>query len=268
MTVYDERVIEEPKPILYHSHLVSHERITRSLCFHVLESLETRDAYHTDVLVPKEGPFLEFLHKKPLSKSSIVRIKVRGSCNGLMCLSQDEDDIVTTLVVVHPLKKECYELPPLPMRFDSSMSRESCGLGFDASTNTLKMVCVLPKDYVPPSDPNMVRKNLCTMVHVFGTNSWREIPQVPPYCITDGAVFANGCLHWLVSHIDIKTEDGGRPVIWFDVEKQEFGLIDYPKRMCDLWRNYSCSNDHLVDLNGEVGYVCARTMEPFKIPHV
>ncbi|GJU49959.1 hypothetical protein Tco_1219514 [Tanacetum coccineum] len=134
-------------------------------------------------------------------------------------------------------------------------------LGFDASTNTLKMVCVLPKDYVPPSDPNMVRKNLCTMVHVFGTNSWREIPQVPPYCITDGAVFANGCLHWLVSHIDIKTEDGGRPVIWFDVEKQEFGLIDRPKRMCDLWRNYSCSNDHLVDLNGEVGYVCARTME-------
>ncbi|GJT89222.1 F-box domain containing protein [Tanacetum coccineum] len=170
MTVYDERVIEEPKPILYHSHLVSHERITRSLCFHVRESLQTRDAYHTDVLVPKEGPFLEFLHKKPLSKSSIVRIKVRGSCNGLMCLSQDEDDIVTTLVVVHPLKKECYELPPLPMRFDSSMSRESCGLGFDASTNTLKMVYVLPKDYVPPSDPNMLRlekkSSMCAVAEV------------------------------------------------------------------------------------------------------
>ncbi|GKC61395.1 F-box domain containing protein, partial [Tanacetum coccineum] len=141
------------------------------------------------------------------------------------------------------------------------MSQESCGLGFDASTNTLKMVCVLLKDYVPPGDPDMVRKNLCTMVHVFGTNSWREIPQVPPYCITDEAVFANGCLHWLVSHIDIKTEDGGRPVIWFDVEKEEFGLIDRPNRMCDLIRNYSCSNDHLVDLNGEVGFVCARTME-------
>ncbi|PWA34947.1 F-box domain-containing protein [Artemisia annua] len=113
----------------------------------------------------------------------------------------------------------------------------------------------------------MVRKNLCTMVHVFGTNSWREIPQVPPYPITEGAVFANGCLHWLVSHIDVRTQDGGRPVIWFDVEKEEFGLIDPPKRMCDLWRNNSCRHDQVVDLNGEVGYVCVRTMEFWVLKH-
>ncbi|GKB40282.1 F-box domain containing protein [Tanacetum coccineum] len=51
-------------------------------------------------------------------------------------------------------------------------------------------------------------------------------------------------------------------VIRFDVEKEEFGLIDPPKRMCDIWRDhYSCINDHLVDLNGEVGFVCVRTME-------
>ncbi|GKF69786.1 F-box domain containing protein, partial [Tanacetum coccineum] len=99
------------------------------------------------------------------------------------------------------------------------------------------------------------------MVHVCGTNSWREIPQVPSYPITGKAVFANGCLHWLVSHIGIKTEDGGREVIWFDVNKEEFGLITRPKRMCDLWRRYSCYYDHLVDLNGEVGYVSSRTME-------
>ncbi|GJV72013.1 F-box domain containing protein [Tanacetum coccineum] len=134
-TVHDKRVIEEPTPILYHTRL-SHYRKILSLCFHVLESkqTETGTSYHTYVLEPKEGPFLEFLRKKPLSKSSYVQIEFRGSCNGLMCLSQDEDDIVTSLVVVHPLKKECYELPPLPMRFDSSMFRESCGLGFDAST--------------------------------------------------------------------------------------------------------------------------------------
>ncbi|GKC73869.1 F-box domain containing protein [Tanacetum coccineum] len=77
----------------------------------------------------------------------------------------------------------------------------------------------------------------------------------------NGAVFANGCLHWLVSHIDIKTKDGGRPIIWFDVKKDEFGLFDLPKRMCDLWRNYSCLRDHLVDLNGDVGYVCCKTRD-------
>nr|GEU29459.1 F-box domain-containing protein [Tanacetum cinerariifolium] len=134
-------------------------------------------------------------------------------------------------------------------------------VGFDAFTNTYKMVCVLLKEYTPPNKPDMVKKNLCTMVHVFGTNSWREIPQVPSYPITGKAVFANACLHWFVSHLDIKTEDGGREVIWFDINKEEFRLIDSPKRMFDLWSRYICYYNHLVDLNGEVGYVCCRTME-------
>nr|GEV92577.1 hypothetical protein [Tanacetum cinerariifolium] len=157
--------------------------------------------------------------------------------------------------------KERYELPPFPLRFENHMRRESCGLGFDAFTNTYKMVCVLLKEYAPPNKPDMVKKNLCTIVHVFGTNSWREIPQVLSYPITGKAVFVNGCLHWLLSHLDIKTEDGGREVIWFDVNKEEFRLIDPPKIMCDLWSTYNCYYDHLVDLNGEVGYVCCRTME-------
>ncbi|GJS34607.1 F-box domain containing protein [Tanacetum coccineum] len=147
--IHDERVKEEPTPILYCSHF-SCKRITRSLCFHDIKSKQiTGTAVHTYVLEPKEGPFLEFLSNKPLSKSSYVQIEVRGSCNGLMCLSQDENNVVTSLVVVHSLRKECYELQPLPMRFDSSMLRESCGLGFDASTYTLKMVYVLFKECAP-----------------------------------------------------------------------------------------------------------------------
>ncbi|PWA81028.1 F-box domain-containing protein [Artemisia annua] len=117
-----------------------------------------------------------------------------------------------------------------------------------------------------PNKPDMVKKNLCTMVHVFGTNSWTEIPKVPSYPVTGKTIFANGCLYWLVSHSDIKT-DGGREVIWFDVNKEEFGLIDPPKRMCDLWRKYSCYYDQLVDLNGEVGYVCSRTMDVWVLKH-
>ncbi|PWA99358.1 F-box domain-containing protein [Artemisia annua] len=229
------------------------------ILYHVIESIQTGTT-HDYVLKPKEGPFLEFLPKEPLF--TYPQIEVLGSCNGHMCFSHGEEyNVVNSLVVVHPLRKECYELPPLPMCFESSMLRESCGLGFDASTNTLKMVLVLLKVYAPTDNLDMVRKNLCTMVHVFGTNSWREIPQVPSYPIAGKAIFANGCLHWLVSHLDAPTQEGGRPVIWFDVEKEEFGLIDPPKRMGDLWRNYSCFYDQLVDLNGEVGYVCLRSME-------
>ncbi|GKE20533.1 F-box domain containing protein [Tanacetum coccineum] len=96
MTVHDQRVKEEPTPILYHSHY-SCVRSTHSLCFHIVESKQTESGTTTDhtgklKLEPKEDPFLR---KKPLSKSSDVQIEFRGSCNGLMCLSQDEDDIVT-----------------------------------------------------------------------------------------------------------------------------------------------------------------------------
>nr|GEW08194.1 hypothetical protein [Tanacetum cinerariifolium] len=192
--------------------------MTRSLCFHVIESKQPGTIHY--VWEPKEGPFMEYLRKKPLFKYSLVRIQVRGSCNGLICLSQDDSHVITSLVVIHPLRKECYELPPFPLCLGNDMRRVSCGLGFDAFTNTYKMVCVLLKEYAPPNKPDMVKKNLCTMVNVFGTNSWREIPQVPSYPITGKAVFANGCLHWLVSHLDIKTKDGRREVWVMNKQKE------------------------------------------------
>ncbi|GJY42173.1 F-box domain containing protein [Tanacetum coccineum] len=257
--IHDKRVVEEPTPILYHPNL-SLERI----CFHVIESKQPGTTHY--VLEPKEGPFLEYLRKEPLSRSYIFSIQVLGSCNGLMCILQSDANVITSLAVVHLLRKECYELPPFLLLFDRRMRRESCGLGFDTSTNTWKMVCVLLKEDASPDKPDMVKKNLSTMVHVFGTNSWREILQVPSYPISGKAVFANGCLHWLASYSDIKTKDVGRPVICFDVEKEEFGLIDPPKRMCDKWRKYSCRYQ-VVDLNGEVGYTCPRTMEFWLLNH-
>ncbi|GJY45693.1 hypothetical protein Tco_0434756 [Tanacetum coccineum] len=159
-------------------------------------------------------PFLEFLHKTPLSKSSVVDIRVQGSCNGLISLLQDDGQLVTSLAVVHPLRKEGYELPPLSMRFDKTMLRDSCGL--------------------------VGRGSYAQWGACLGTNYAGKYPKSRLYPITAKAVFVKGYLHWLVSDLDVQTDDGGRPVIWFDVEKEEFGPIDPPKRMCDIWRKYSC----------------------------
>nr|GEU90226.1 hypothetical protein [Tanacetum cinerariifolium] len=220
--IHDKRVVDEPMPIMYHPSIY-HERI----CFHVIESKQPGTNHY--VLEPKEGPVLEYSCKEPCYIYSKYDIKVHGSCNGLMCLSQGNDHVITSLAVVHPLRKECYELLSFLLLLDRLMRRKSCGLGFDTSTNTWKMVCVLLKEYAPP-EPDMVKKNQCTMVHVFGTNSWREIPQVPSYPIS---------------------------------EKEEFGLIDPPKRMCD---KDSCRYQ-VVDLNGDVGYVYTVTMEFFLLNH-
>ncbi|GJT78836.1 hypothetical protein Tco_1045561 [Tanacetum coccineum] len=75
--IHHERVIEEPTPILYHTRLSHDHRIARSLCFHVIESKHTGTPDHTYVLGLKQGPFLEFLQKKPISESSYVEIEVR-----------------------------------------------------------------------------------------------------------------------------------------------------------------------------------------------
>ncbi|XP_076887040.1 uncharacterized protein LOC143537068 [Bidens hawaiensis] len=87
------------------------------------------------------------------------------------------------------------------------------------------------------------------MVHVLGTNSWRKIPQVPASFITGEGVFAKGSLHWLSE--DYRKISLGKPVISFDMAKEEFGLINPPDQI------YSgmISKEQLVDLHGELGYV-------------
>nr|GEY68760.1 hypothetical protein [Tanacetum cinerariifolium] len=91
---------------------------------------------------------------RTLMRLEELRIEVRGSCNGLICLSEEEDNVITSLVMGHPLREECYEFPSPPMCFGKHMGRESCGLGFDTSTNTWKMVCVLLKEDAPPDKPD------------------------------------------------------------------------------------------------------------------
>nr|GEY22299.1 hypothetical protein [Tanacetum cinerariifolium] len=91
------------------------------------------------VLEPKEGPFLQYSCKEPLYTFSRFEIQVQGSCNGLMCLSQDDGYVITSLAVVHPLRKEFYELPSFPLRIGRAWAQCS-GLGFDTSANTWKMV--------------------------------------------------------------------------------------------------------------------------------
>ncbi|CAH1436552.1 unnamed protein product [Lactuca virosa] len=66
-------------------------------------------------------------------------LMVLGSCNGLLYLSQNHGNDMTTLVVIDPLRKERYELPPIDIMLGEYF-QGSCGLCFDDSTNTFKMV--------------------------------------------------------------------------------------------------------------------------------
>ena len=83
----------------------------------------------------------------------------------LVYVYEDNAEFVTTLAVIHLIKKQL-QAANLPLPFHASMICESCGIGFDSSTNTVRMVCALLQ-----GDPAV--KKQCTMVHVFGTSSWK-----------------------------------------------------------------------------------------------
>nr|GEZ66127.1 hypothetical protein [Tanacetum cinerariifolium]GEZ66140.1 hypothetical protein [Tanacetum cinerariifolium] len=186
-----------------------------------------------------------------------------GYCNGVF-LSSQAHGLGTTLVVIYPRKKECYELTSWSddlgvsyirgLGFDDATERSdgqlpkslpctsrvfySCGIGLDDSTKTYKIVCIMRKRKVDEAT-----NEFCTLVLVFGTSSWREIPNPPCYgSMTNEGVFVHGCLHWY-THCSQK-------IVCFDVKKETFKLIDSPKYL----ENY-CVANQLVDLHGELGLV-------------
>ncbi|KAK1418951.1 hypothetical protein QVD17_28104 [Tagetes erecta] len=184
---------------------------------------------------------------------------ILGSCNGLLYSSKYHRD-GNNLVVIHPLRNECYQvLPPIKSPFclerrnSVKLVDESTGLGFDESTNTFKMVSIKVRKQITVSPNLHVKEDACVMVHVLGTDSWRRIPQLPSYRASGEGVFANGCLHWLSrnEHFDPYHPYKGTKLISFDVANEEFGLINPPQGR----GSYQWSLEQLVDLHGEIGYV-------------
>lgn len=240
--MHGERSVEEPKPIIMFRQKPNFLRI---LSLPIDESIDCSTTLFEEA---KEDPIVEFKYMQMLYVSPETRIQ--GCSNGWVYMSINYDSKLTSTVLVNPLRKECYELPPI---MHSAPRPDSYGLGFDASTNTFKMVSLLFNNnrkylnYIGDT-----RKNLFTMVYVLGTDSsWREIPQIPSSPVTGNAIFAHGYLHWL-SYYDgyMQTDrDEAKRVIRFDVSKEEFGSIDIPKKKRDRVRY------QLVDLHGEVGLV-------------
>ncbi|KAJ0703929.1 putative F-box associated interaction domain-containing protein [Helianthus annuus] len=193
----------------------------------------------------RKNPVLDFCFTGSCHKTLVL-----GSCNGLTlaCYKKRFDDIF--LKLIDPIRKECYNLPPIKISPHMSMlsRHEAAGIGFDDSTNTLKTVFVILKE--PLLSLQYIKPQLCTMIHYSKSSSWREITQIPAYPISGEGVFAHGRLHWLASRHKFWSYKDGRKIVWFDVKLEKFGLTDTPKLKGG---GRDVNYDQLVDLNGEVG---------------
>ncbi|XP_071699975.1 putative F-box protein At1g32420 [Rutidosis leptorrhynchoides] len=246
--------------MMFKLHLYPYASASLTMLVTKEEEKSTATSHEEVVITTKKNPptpYMEFVCKDWSSRFFVEGDIILGSCKGLIFSSQDHhpdnvDDGTTVLLVINPLKKVCYKLPPIEIWSCTSAfeEREACGLGCDDSTNTYKMVCVVLRNQKKirsynHDDSDVVKEDICTMVHVLGgtDSSWREIPAVPAYPISGEAVFANGFLHWLENNM-------------FDMMKDEFGLIDPPPYDTLIDRT---GMEHLVDLDGQVGLVYHET---------
>ncbi|XP_076892196.1 F-box protein At5g49610-like [Bidens hawaiensis] len=153
---------------------------------------------------------------------------VLGSCNGLTLVCYDKSHSHRTwFTLINPLTKQRHNLPLInhrpPFR-DCRGPLQAAGIAFNDSTNRLATVCIFHKESHDRSPAGINPQRVC-IIHDSGMYWWREVAQNPAYPIRGGGVFAHGRLHWLASRNDNSYNDG-RKIVWFDVNKEEFGLTD------------------------------------------
>ncbi|PWA47892.1 F-box domain-containing protein [Artemisia annua] len=195
---------EEPIPIMFQQFRIAYTNILCKLSsLAIIKSITT-------VKVEKD-PIFEF-SREDLTPGFISRLVI-GFCNGLVLFNSKHIlHYSINYIVINPLSKQCHKLPRIKIRPAARAAcylRKSGGIGYDDSTNTFKIVFVIQDE----QSSKQVDVKLRTIVHVLGTNTWREISQVPSYFINGECVFAHGCLYWLVCADHSSTEP--RKVVCF-----------------------------------------------------
>ncbi|PRQ28282.1 putative F-box domain, galactose oxidase, beta-propeller, F-box associated interaction [Rosa chinensis] len=162
------------------------------------------------------------------------RIRVLGSCNGLLCICNVAEDIA----LWSPWIKKYRILPSLPS--DRKRDKGMClcgarvyGLGYDAVHDDYKLVRIsqfIGWDYA--SFESEVK------VYSLRMNAWRKVDDMPyVLCYTRKmGILVSGSVHWVVTRSHEVDQPATELVIGFDVEKERFGEVPMPEmdRKCQI----------------------------------
>ncbi|KAJ8770445.1 hypothetical protein K2173_017936 [Erythroxylum novogranatense] len=124
-------------------------------------------------------------------------IKVLGSCNGLLCIS----NVVNDVALWNPSTRKHLVLPSLPFELKRYYGTCTCrvyvyGFGYDSIHDDYKVVRIA--QFVG-ADPKAFESEV--KVYSLRQKSWKRIKDMPYFILYPGmnGVFANGALHWVVS---------------------------------------------------------------------
>ncbi|GLU20565.1 hypothetical protein SLE2022_367560 [Rubroshorea leprosula] len=144
-------------------------------------------------------------------------IKILGSCNGLLCVSNIIDDIA----VWNPSTKEYLILPALSL---GACQVFVYGFGYDSVNDDYKVVRIIQSFRVEDKVFELEVK-----VWSFGEKGWRRIEDLPYVLSFPGAngVFVCGALHWAVSRKD--EPENVNTIVALDLGVEEYREVPQPE---------------------------------------
>ncbi|KAG8370565.1 hypothetical protein BUALT_Bualt14G0130300 [Buddleja alternifolia] len=173
------------------------------------------------------------------------RVKIRASCNGLLCCSSIPDKGV--YYVCNPMTKECRLLPKIrerPVtRFRPDGEATLVGLACNVLTNKYNVVLA---GYHRSFGHRPERKFVC-MVFDSEVNTWKKFVTLQDDQFThmnrNQVVFANGCLHWLTASCSC--------VLVLDLGSEMWRKINLPNEVTSR----SGNRVYLLELDGELSMI-------------
>ncbi|CAA3031388.1 F-box At3g07870-like [Olea europaea subsp. europaea] len=140
-----------------------------------------------------------------------------GSINGLVCLRNFGHEY-DALYICNPITREYVNLPFLDRAFENP-SQVTYGFGLSTISGKYKVVRIFHEGANDPTTGAWlsISRSECH-VHTLGTNSWRDIRDVPfGYSCRSVGPFFNGNLHWVIQDLE-----GSELISCFDVQKESF----------------------------------------------
>ncbi|CAL5344395.1 unnamed protein product [Camellia sinensis] len=162
---------------------------------------------------------------KPPLKWTDFGIEVLGSCNGLICLYNGEEDVCIWNPSTRKHRKLSVNNPYKSPFFFTSYQNIIYGFGYDFVTDDYKL---MRTTQFQGKNWDLFESEV--RVYSLKSNSWRRIQDFPYYLwhSFQHGVFVGGALHWVVSR-NYVSDSVNFLVAAFDLTNEEYRLVPQPE---------------------------------------
>ncbi|XP_059642611.1 F-box protein CPR1-like [Cornus florida] len=156
-----------------------------------------------------------------------------GSCNGLVCLSDNVFDSVfnklNNLILWNPSIRKSMRLPMSSIGIDShGLRRVVDGYGFDYKTNDYKVVRISYINDLPDAEVELFSLNRGCWRRICGVGPHHRFTFYPLPC----QAFVNGIVHWAGANLDAASDIS---ILTFDMSSEVFCKMKPPPAPPNGW---------------------------------